>query len=108
MLILTATCENGEIHLHHPLPTELEGKSIRLIVQEIEEVNTSTSPSLAERQAFLKLPIAERRRILTEQAESLVEHYQQDSEWREWVSFDLGDPHDDATSRRWREQPETR
>jgi hypothetical protein len=100
MLILTATCENGEIHLHQPLPTELEGKSIRLTVQELDEVNTSTSPSLAERQAFLTLPITERRRILTAQAEAMADHYQQDPEWREWVTFDLGDQHDDLSETR--------
>lgn len=94
MLILTATCENDEIHLHQPLPTELEGKSIRLTVQELNEVNTSHSPSLAQRQAFLNLPITERRRMLANQAESMADYYQQDSEWREWVNIDLTGQHD--------------
>lgn len=44
-----------------------------------------------DRQAFMKLPIAERRRILAEQAEAMAEHYEQDLEWREWVNFDVGE-----------------
>lgn len=37
--------------------------------------------SLEERLAFLKLPIAERRRILESQADTMLAHYQQNSEW---------------------------
>ncbi len=42
------------------------------------------------RHAFLNLPMTERRRILAEQAETMAEHYQQDSSWQDWVDFDLG------------------
>nr|WP_199315337.1 hypothetical protein [Planktothrix sp. FACHB-1355] len=35
---------------------------------------------LEQRLAFLKLPIAERRRILESQAEKILAHYQQDSD----------------------------
>ena len=44
---------------------------------------------MLDRRAFLKLPIAERQRILAEQAEAMVEHYQKDTSWQEWVNFDL-------------------
>jgi transcriptional regulator with XRE-family HTH domain len=38
--------------------------------------------SLIERRAFMRLPLAERNRILAEQAEKMVVHYEQDTEWR--------------------------
>jgi len=43
----------------------------------------------SDRSAFMKLPIEERRRILAQQAEAMVEHYQQDSTWQDWTSFSL-------------------
>ena len=48
-----------------------------------------SSEKMLDRRAFLKLPIAERQRILAEQAEAMVEHYQKDTSWQEWVNFDL-------------------
>lgn len=33
MIVLTATCQNGTITLNDPLPEELEGKQIQIIVQ---------------------------------------------------------------------------
>ncbi len=40
--------------------------------------------SLSDRRAFMQLPLAERRRILASQAEAMVEHYEQETEWREF------------------------
>ena len=45
--------------------------------------------SLIERRAFLELPKEVRRRRLREQAEQMVEYYEQDSEWRELEGGDL-------------------
>lgn len=42
-----------------------------------------------DRRAFMRLPIEERRRILAQQAEAMVEHYQQDLTWQDWTSFGL-------------------
>jgi hypothetical protein len=42
-----------------------------------------------DRRAFMRLPIAERRRILAQQAEAMVQHYQQDLTWQDWTSFGL-------------------
>jgi hypothetical protein len=42
-----------------------------------------------DRSTFIKLPMAERRQILAAQAEAMVEHYEQDAAWREWVNFDV-------------------
>ena len=45
--------------------------------------------SLAQRLAFLKLPLAERRQILERQAEIMIDRYQQDSEWKELMAGDI-------------------
>jgi len=51
-------------------------------------------PSVAQypsRREFIKLPIEERRRILAEQAEVMLSHYQDDREWQELQTGDLID-----------------
>ena len=51
-------------------------------------------PSVAQypsRREFIKLPIEERRRILAEQAEVMLSHYQEDTEWQELQTGDLID-----------------
>jgi hypothetical protein len=47
------------------------------------------SLSLEERIAFLKLPIAQRRRVLESQAEAMTEHYLHDPQWRELMAGDI-------------------
>ena len=37
--------------------------------------------SLSDRRAFMQLPLAERRRILSKQAEAMVEHYEKETAW---------------------------
>jgi len=54
-------------------------------------VNTERSMSGAEIREFLKLPIEERRRILAEQAEQMVEHYDEESSSRERELWQGGD-----------------
>lgn len=54
-----------------------------------EAVEGSPPLSLVERRAFMKLPLEERRRILAEQAEKMVAHYEHDSEWRDFQVGDL-------------------
>jgi acyl-CoA reductase-like NAD-dependent aldehyde dehydrogenase len=49
----------------------------------------SSPSSLSKRQAFLKLPIEERRKILAQQAEELLEHYAKDSEWKALMAGDI-------------------
>ena len=48
---------------------------------------------LVNRRAFMKLPIEERRRILTAQSEQMVAHYEQNTEWREWTEANIGESH---------------
>ncbi len=73
-----------------------EGQTVEVVII-ISEINNSMpsknnqSPSLQERQAFLKLPITERRHILEAQAEVMLSHYQQDSEWQELMAGDIID-----------------
>lgn len=72
----------------------LQGKTTDEIVKDaidfyLDSFHEFKSKSI-DRRAFLKLPMTERRRILAEQAEAMVEHYQQDTSWQEWVNLDLG------------------
>ncbi len=56
--------------------------------------NSSDSPpllSLEQRRDFLKLPLEERRRLLAQQASDLVDHYQQNTDWQEFLAGDIID-----------------
>lgn len=51
--------------------------------------------SLAQRRAYMRLPLAERRKRLAEQAEQMAEHYEQELERRErevWQGGDIVEP----------------
>jgi Zn-dependent peptidase ImmA (M78 family)/DNA-binding XRE family transcriptional regulator len=47
--------------------------------------------SLARRRELMKLPLAERRRVLAEQAARVAAHYDRDTEWRELQGGDIID-----------------
>ncbi len=55
------------------------------------DVEKNSSTSLASRRAFMRLTLEERRRILAQQAEEMLSHYQHDSEWKELQTDDLID-----------------
>ncbi|MCU0549090.1 MAG: hypothetical protein MUC48_07060 [Leptolyngbya sp. Prado105] len=62
----------------------------------IEHLPDSTAMTLEQRKSFLKLPLAERRRILAEQADAVASlpggfafHYEQDTEWKELQAGDI-------------------
>jgi hypothetical protein len=63
--------------LSRPTDAELNEDSIEL--------------TLAERQAFLRKPLAERRSILSQQASEMLTHYQSSNEWRELMTGDIVD-----------------
>ena len=44
------------------------------------------------RRSLLKMPLAQRRQILAQQAEKMVEHYQQNPEWKELGAGDILEP----------------
>ena len=52
-------------------------------------IENSLKVTKSDRRAFMRLPIEERRRILAQQAEAMIEHYQQDLTWQDWTSFGL-------------------
>jgi hypothetical protein len=54
-----------------------------------KSVETKPSPSVEKLRAIMKLPLAERRRLLAEQAERMAAYYEQDSEWREFQGGDI-------------------
>lgn len=45
--------------------------------------------NIEQRRAFLRLPLEERRCILEQQAENMVNHYQQNLEWQEFLAGDI-------------------
>jgi len=58
-----------------------------------QEPTTATDQALtlAQRRAFMKLPLDERRRQLAEQADRMAEHYESEPEVRERAEWQGGD-----------------
>ncbi|ELR99602.1 DUF2283 domain-containing protein [Gloeocapsa sp. PCC 73106] len=56
-----------------------------------EQNFSAPSLSLEQRLDFLKLPLEERRRQLAQQASDLVDHYQQNTDWKEFLAGDIID-----------------
>ena len=52
---------------------------------------TNSTLSLAQRRAFMKLSLEERRQLLAQQTEVMQQHYQQDEQWRELETGDFCD-----------------
>ncbi len=91
-LYLTATVSPGnKIEIQNP--HLVEGQTVEIIIIFPQQIppnsNQKQSISLEERQAFLKLPLAERRRILENQAETMVSYHQQNTDWQEIMTDDI-------------------
>lgn len=56
-----------------------------------EPIVVEQPQSLISRRDFMKLPLAERQRILADQADAMVEYYETESEWRELQGGDFFD-----------------
>ena len=56
-----------------------QGDAERMLSERIE---LEQPVSVVQRRAFLKLPLEQRRQILTEQAKRIAKHYEEDTEWR--------------------------
>lgn len=69
------------------------GQTVEVIVITDDRLENQ-SPSLVDRRAFLQLPLAERRRLLEKQAEIALPEYQQDTQWQEWLEFDLANTYE--------------
>jgi len=54
-------------------------------------VNSEERMTLEQRRAFLKLPLAERRRMLSRQAENAANHYESEQTVREREAWQGGD-----------------
>ena len=65
------------------------GQSVEIVVLIPE--SSQSELSLEDRIIFLKLPLFDRQKILQEQAESMVNHYQENSEWKELLTNDIID-----------------
>ena len=76
-------------------PNLLVGQTVEVVVF----LNDETADSLAEdgelsleqRLAFLKLPLEQRRLIMASQAEAMLAHYQEHTEWQELMAGDIID-----------------
>ena len=92
---ITTTIQAGnrlEIDLPNlPIPQSggyANGQTIEviLIIPDVPE----SPPRSIDRRSFLKLSIAERRRILAEQAEAALPYYEENqAEWEEWINLDI-------------------
>lgn len=94
-LYITTTVLPGH-KIEIDVPSIAIGQSVEVLVLTPETSANDSSEqeenlSLEQRIAFLKLPISERRRILQEQADTMITHYQQNSEWQELMSGDIID-----------------
>jgi hypothetical protein len=86
---ITTTVTAGN-RLEIDLPNSPIGQTIEVILI-IPDSLPATQQSI-DRQSFLKLPITERQRILEQQAEAALPHYQQNQEeWQEWLDLDITD-----------------
>jgi hypothetical protein len=66
-------------------------KLFSIVPQPEQTENSSNELTLDERRAFLRKPLAERRSILSQQAEEMLTHYQSSNEWRELMAGDIID-----------------
>lgn len=87
---LTTTVQSGN-RLDITLPNLPVGQTIEVILIVPE---TEPSSQSIDRQAFRQLPIEERRRILSQQAEAMKDYYQKEQEWKDWLNFDNSEVYD--------------
>jgi hypothetical protein len=99
--IISNLCYGSNMKISHYLTTTVrEGSRLEviLIISKPEKTPDSSileeHPIVENRQAFLRLPIAERGRILERQAEIALSHYQQDTDCQEWVDLDIAETHE--------------
>jgi hypothetical protein len=90
-LYLTAQVLPGnKIELQNSNLTEGQIVEVIVIISQSESPSSDeASISLSERKNFLKLPLDERRRILSSQAEAMVSHYEENSDWKELLAGDV-------------------
>ena len=67
-------------------PEFVEGDTVDILIRPAADIAVA-----GERRAFLKLSMAERRRILKNQAAAMAEHYHSDSSWRDIQDGDIAE-----------------
>lgn len=77
-------------------PNLIEGQTVEVVIitskpKNLASDESETEFSLEQHRAFLKLPLAKRRLILETQAEKILSHYQENSEWQELMIGDIID-----------------
>jgi hypothetical protein len=86
---ITTTVQAGN-RLEIDLPNLPIGQTVEviLIIPSLPEVKSQ----IIDRKSFLKLSTEERNRILEQQAEAALPHYQQNqAEWQEWLNLDIAE-----------------
>ncbi len=74
----------------HELIGRLPEKKLPIAYNLLVHLSRGTSSSTSPQHEFLLLPLAERRRIMAEQADRLIVHYEEtSSERREWQAGDF-------------------
>jgi uncharacterized protein YuzE len=79
---------NASKRVEHPFCIDY---SVLMPPQDLKSTETPSDLTLEQRRAFLKLPLSERRRILGQQAADLENHYQQNTDWKEFLAGDIID-----------------
>lgn len=76
------------------LVNQLPEKKLPLAYRLLLELASEESGKLSPQIDFMRLPLDERRRIIAQQAEKMVAHYEQTADERqEWQSGDFVDEH---------------
>ncbi len=92
---LTTTIKKGN-RLDVHLPDLPEGQNVEIIIivpenQTINHRNNESSELSNSEQNIMSKSLAERRQLMAQQASVMLEHYEQDRSWQEWVNLDLGE-----------------
>jgi hypothetical protein len=61
------------------------------MISQEDILDLDLTPALAQRRAFLKLPLEERRRVLAQQADQIAEHYESELEQADREHWQGGD-----------------
>ncbi len=92
---LTKSVQKGN-KLEISLPELAEGQIVEVILilpenqeEPINNVNVCSTESSHINYNIMKLSVADRRKILAEQAEAMKDHYDKDKSWQEWINLDL-------------------
>lgn len=74
------------------LVTRLPIKKLSIAYRLLVDLSASDTDSLSRQEEFMQLPLAERRRLMAEQAKQMVAHYEQTaSERQAWQAGDFVD-----------------